>query len=59
MDKKDTLENQSDPAPPDEDAARQAELAADAKAKEVRAVVQSKGEQGKSDLGFLAVDSEE
>jgi len=59
MDKKNTLENQSDPATPDKDAAREAELAADAKAEEVRALVQSKGEQGKSGLGFLPVDSEE
>ena len=59
MDKKNTPENQLGPAPPDKDAAREAELAADAKAEEVRALVQSKGEQGKSGLGFLAVDSEE
>jgi hypothetical protein len=59
MDKKNTPENQSDPASPDKDAAREAELAADAKAEEIRALVQSKGEQGKSGLGFSAVDSEE
>jgi hypothetical protein len=59
MDNKNTPENQSDPAPSDKDTAREAELAADAKAEEVRALVQSKGEQGKSGLGFLAVDSEE
>ena len=59
MDKKNTPENQSDPASPDKAAAREAELAADAKAEEIRALVQSKGEQGKSGLGFSAVDSEE
>ena len=59
MDKKNTPENQSDPASPDKDAAREAELAADAKAEEIRALVQSKGEQGKSGLGLSAVDSEE
>jgi hypothetical protein len=59
MDKKNTPENQSGPPPPDKDAAREAELAADAKAEEVRTLVQSKAEQGKSGLGFLPVDSEE
>jgi hypothetical protein len=59
MDKTDIPENQSGPPPPDKDAAREAELAADAKAEEVRALVQSKGEQGKTGLGFLPVDSEE
>jgi hypothetical protein len=46
-------------APPDKDPAREAEEAAEAKAEEVRASVQSKGEQGKSSLGFLAIDSED
>jgi hypothetical protein len=61
MDEGNTPENQSSPpgAPPGKDPAREAEQAADAKAEEVRALVQSKGEQGKSGLGFLAVDSEE
>jgi hypothetical protein len=59
MDKRNTLQNQSNPPSPDKNAAREAELAADAKAEELRAVVQSKGEQGKSELGFLPVDSEE
>jgi hypothetical protein len=61
MDKHNTPENQSSPPgePPRKDAAREAEQAADAKAEEVRALVQSKGEQGKSSLGFLAVDSED
>ena len=59
MDKKNTPENQSGSPPPDKDAAREAELAAEAKAEEVRVSVQSKGEQGKSGLGFLAVDSGE
>ena len=61
MDEENTPENQSSPpsAPPAKDPAREAEVAADAKAEEVRALVQSKGEQGKSSLGFLAVDSED
>ena len=61
MDEHNTPENQSSPpsAPPDKDPAREAEQAADAKAEEVRASIQSKGEQGKSSLGFLVVDSEE
>jgi hypothetical protein len=61
MNEENTPENQASPsiAPPTKDPARKAELAADAKAEEVRALVQSKGEQGKSGLGFLAVDSED
>ena len=61
MDAHHTPDDQSNPpnSPPDEDPAREAEQAAGAKAEEVRASVQSKGEQGKSSLGFLTVDSED
>jgi hypothetical protein len=61
MDEQKTPEEKSTPPnePPEKDPAREAEQAADAKAEEIRASVQSKGEQGKSSLGFLAIDSED
>jgi hypothetical protein len=45
--------------PPDKDLAREAEQAAEAKAEEIRASVQGKGEQGKSSLSFLPIDPED
>ena len=61
MDEQKTPEEKSTPSnePPEKDPAREAGQAADAKAEEIRASVQSKGEQGKSSLGFLAIDSED
>jgi hypothetical protein len=44
---------------PEEGAARKAQAAAEAKAEELRAALQSKGEQGKSSLGDLPVDPDE
>jgi hypothetical protein len=43
----------------EEDPAREAEQAAEAKAEEIRASVQGKGEQGKSSLSFLPIDPED
>ena len=45
--------------PPEDDPARKAQAAAEAKAEELRAALQSKGEQGKSSLGDLPVDPDE
>lgn len=45
--------------PPEAGAARKAQAAAEAKAEELRAALQSKGEQGKSTLGDLPVDPDE
>jgi hypothetical protein len=45
--------------PPENDRARKAQAAAEAKAEELRAALQSKGEQGKSSLGDLPVDPDE
>jgi hypothetical protein len=60
MDEHDTPEKKSTSpsAPQSKDPAREAEQAADAKAEEVRASVQSKVEQGKSSSGSLATDPE-
>jgi len=61
MDEQKTPKEKSTPPnePPEKDPVREAEQAADAKAEEIRASVQSKVEQGKSSLGFLAIDSED
>jgi hypothetical protein len=58
MKEKSTPENQETP-PSKEKPARKAEQAADAKAEELRVAVESKGEQGKSGLGFIPKDPDE
>jgi len=45
--------------PPEDDPTRKAQVAAEAKAEELRAALQTKGEQGKSSLGDLPVDLDE
>jgi hypothetical protein len=58
MDKKAVLKQEPEPSKeqPGEDAASKAEAAAEAKADELRTMLECRGEQGKSSLGYLPPD---